>query len=133
MSVISEFQSFIAKRNVMDLAVDVIIVGVFGGMVKSLTDDIILPVVGAIFGGFDFSSYFFCSLRAGRGLLPCFMGDAEPGPVRAGPVIDSLTYDIWITVHEDERQRPEVRMVIDRLSALFAAHADLFAGKSARV
>ena len=69
---------------------------------------------------------------AGRGLLPCFMGDADPGLVRAGPVIDSLTYDIWITVHEDERQRPEVRTVIDRLSALFAAHAGLFAGRSER-
>ncbi|MDQ0560184.1 DNA-binding transcriptional LysR family regulator [Rhizobium mesoamericanum] len=69
---------------------------------------------------------------AGRGLLPCFMGDAEHGLVRAGPVIDSLTYDIWITVHEDERQRPEVRTVIDRLTVLFAAHTDLFAGRCER-
>lgn len=61
------------------------------------------------------------------------LDDAEPGLVRAGPVIDSLTHDICITVHDDERQRPEARMVIDRLSALFAAYADLFAGKSARV
>jgi large conductance mechanosensitive channel len=59
MSVISEFQSFIAKGNVMDLAVGVIIGGAFGGIVKSLTDDIIMPVVGAVLGGFDFSNYFF--------------------------------------------------------------------------
>ncbi|GAA3114736.1 hypothetical protein GCM10010520_68260 [Rhizobium viscosum] len=39
----------------MDLAVGVII----GGIVKSLTDNLIMPVVGAIFGGFDFSNYFF--------------------------------------------------------------------------
>lgn len=58
MSVINEFKSFIARGNVMDLAVGVIIGGAFGGIVKSLTDDLIMPVVGAIFGGFDFSNYF---------------------------------------------------------------------------
>jgi large conductance mechanosensitive channel len=42
----------------MDLAVGVIIGGAFGGIVKSLVDDIIMPVVGAVFGGFDFSNYF---------------------------------------------------------------------------
>lgn len=53
-----EFQEFIAKGNVMDLAVGVIIGGAFGLIVKSLTDDVIMPIVGAIFGGFDFSDYF---------------------------------------------------------------------------
>lgn len=53
-----EFQEFIAKGNVMDLAVGVIIGSAFALIVKSLTDDIIMPVVGAIFGGFDFSNYF---------------------------------------------------------------------------
>ncbi|MCR4267167.1 large conductance mechanosensitive channel protein MscL [Nitratireductor sp. ZSWI3] len=55
---LKEFQEFIAKGNVMDLAVGVIIGGAFGLIVKSLTDDVIMPVVGAIFGGFDFSNYF---------------------------------------------------------------------------
>jgi len=58
MSVVKEFKSFIARGNVMDLAVGVIIGSAFGGIVKSLTDDIIMPVVGALFGGFDFSNYF---------------------------------------------------------------------------
>jgi large conductance mechanosensitive channel len=53
-----EFKAFIARGNVMDLAVAVIIGGAFAGITKSLTDDIIMPVVGWIFGGFDFSSYF---------------------------------------------------------------------------
>lgn len=53
-----EFKEFIAKGNVMDLAVGVIIGGAFGTIVKSLTDDVIMPVVGAIFGGFDFTDYF---------------------------------------------------------------------------
>ncbi len=55
---LKEFKEFIAKGNVMDLAVGVIIGGAFGLIVKSLTDDIIMPIVGAIFGGFDFSNYF---------------------------------------------------------------------------
>lgn len=55
---IKEFQEFISKGNVMDLAVGVIIGGAFGLIVSSLVADIIMPVVGAIFGGFDFSNYF---------------------------------------------------------------------------
>lgn len=55
---IEEFKAFIAKGNVMDLAVGVIIGGAFGLIVTSLTDDIIMPIVGAIFGGLDFSNYF---------------------------------------------------------------------------
>ncbi|MCC6204801.1 MAG: large conductance mechanosensitive channel protein MscL [Hyphomicrobiales bacterium] len=55
---IKEFQEFIAKGNVMDLAVGVIIGGAFGLIVNSLVGDIIMPIVGAIFGGFDFSNYF---------------------------------------------------------------------------
>ncbi|PLW78428.1 large conductance mechanosensitive channel protein MscL [Cohaesibacter celericrescens] len=55
---LKEFQDFIAKGNVMDLAVGVIIGGAFGLIVKSLTGDIIMPIVGVIFGGLDFSNYF---------------------------------------------------------------------------
>ena len=53
-----EFKEFIAKGNVIDLAVAVIIGGAFALITASLTDDIIMPVVGAIFGGADFSNYF---------------------------------------------------------------------------
>lgn len=53
-----EFRDFIARGNVLDLAVGVIIGGAFATITKSLTEDIILPVVGAIFGGIDFSKYF---------------------------------------------------------------------------
>lgn len=54
----SGFREFIARGNVLDLAVAVIIGAAFGTIVSSLTDDVIMPVVGAIFGGLDFSSYF---------------------------------------------------------------------------
>ncbi|MEL6436743.1 MAG: large conductance mechanosensitive channel protein MscL [Pseudomonadota bacterium] len=55
---LNEFKEFIAKGNVMDLAVGVIIGGAFGAIVTSLTDDVIMPVVGAVFGGLDFSNFF---------------------------------------------------------------------------
>ena len=53
-----EFRAFIAKGNVLDLAVAVIIGGAFGKIATSLTEDIIMPVIGSIFGGLDFSSKF---------------------------------------------------------------------------
>lgn len=55
---LNEFKAFIAKGNVLDLAVAVIIGGAFGTIVSSLTEDVIMPVVGAIFGGLDFSALF---------------------------------------------------------------------------
>jgi large conductance mechanosensitive channel len=58
MSMLQEFKAFIAKGNVLDLAVAVIIGAAFGTIVTSLTGDIIMPVVGAIFGGADFTNHF---------------------------------------------------------------------------
>ena len=55
---LKEFQEFISKGNVIDLAVGVIIGGAFGLIVRSLVDDVIMPLVGAILGGFDFADYF---------------------------------------------------------------------------
>ena len=55
---LKDFRAFIAKGNVLDLAVAVIIGAAFAKIAASLTEDIIMPVVGAIFGGLDFSSYF---------------------------------------------------------------------------
>ena len=54
----SEFKAFIARGNVVDLAVAVIIGAAFGKIVTSLTDDLIMPLIGAIFGNMDFSSKF---------------------------------------------------------------------------
>ena len=55
---LKEFRDFIARGNVLDLAVAVIIGAAFATITASLTDDIIMPIIGAIFGGLDFSSYF---------------------------------------------------------------------------
>ncbi len=58
MSMLSEFKAFIAKGNVLDLAVGVIIGAAFGKIVTSLTEDIIMPVIGRVFGGLDFSAKY---------------------------------------------------------------------------
>ena len=58
MGMMQEFKEFAVKGNVMDLAVGVIIGGAFGKIVDSVVKDLIMPVVGAIFGNFDFSNLF---------------------------------------------------------------------------
>jgi large conductance mechanosensitive channel len=58
MSFASEFKEFASKGNVVDLAVGVIIGAAFAKIVDSLVKDIIMPIVGRIFGGLDFSNYF---------------------------------------------------------------------------
>jgi len=54
----AEFKDFIAKGNVMELAVAVIIGAAFGTIVSSLTDDMIMPLVGAVFGDVDFTNLY---------------------------------------------------------------------------
>lgn len=58
MGMMQEFKAFAVKGNVVDLAVAVIIGTAFGKIVDSLVQDIIMPVVGKIFGGLDFSNYY---------------------------------------------------------------------------
>lgn len=58
MSIAAEFKEFVTKGNAMDLAVGVIIGAAFGKIVDSIVNDLIMPVVGAVFGGFDFSNLF---------------------------------------------------------------------------
>jgi len=55
---LKEFKDFINRGNVVDLAVAVIIGAAFGKIISSLTDDLIMPIIGYVTGGLDFSSYF---------------------------------------------------------------------------
>lgn len=88
MSFMSEFKEFAVKGNVMDLAVGVIIGGAFGKIVSSFIEDIIMPIVGAIFGGLDFSSYYIALAGQTAGLT---LEEAKKG----GAV---LSYGSFITV-----------------------------------
>ena len=58
MGMMEEFKTFALKDNVMDLAVGVIIGGAFGKIVDSLVQDIIMPIIGMIFGGLDFANHY---------------------------------------------------------------------------
>ena len=59
MSIMSEFKEFAVKGNVVDLAVGVIIGGAFGKIVDSVVNDLIMPLLGKVTGGLDFSNYYF--------------------------------------------------------------------------
>jgi large conductance mechanosensitive channel len=55
---LQEFKKFALRGNVVDLAIGVIIGAAFGKIVGSLVDDVIMPIIGRIFGGLDFTNYF---------------------------------------------------------------------------
>ena len=94
MGLISEFKTFISRGSVMDLAVGVIIGGAFATITKSLTDDLIMPVVGFLFGGADFSRYF---IRLGE--IPAgFKGNPESYADLKGAGVAMLGWGEFLTV-----------------------------------
>ena len=84
MGMVKEFKEFALKGNVMDLAVGVIIGAAFGKIVTSLVDDIIMPVVGRVTGGLDFSNLFLPLAEVPAGTAPSLAAVREAGvPVLA--------------------------------------------------
>jgi large conductance mechanosensitive channel len=77
-----EFKDFIVKGNALDLAVGVIIGGIFGAVVASLVGDILMPPIGMILGGADFSN-LFATLKDGAtpGPYPSLAAAKEAGAV----------------------------------------------------
>ena len=75
MSIMKEFREFAVKGNVMDLAVGVIIGAAFGKIVSSLVEDVVMPVIGTLMGGLDFSGLAFkigsATLKYGKFLQTC--------------------------------------------------------------
>ena len=75
MSIVTEFREFAVKGNVMDLAVGVIIGAAFGKIVGSLVEDVVMPVIGTLLGGLDFSGLAFkvgsATLKYGKFLQTC--------------------------------------------------------------
>ena len=88
MSFSSEFKQFALKGNVVDLAVGVIIGAAFSKIVDSMVSDMIMPVVGRIFGGLDFSNYYVGLAGQASGLT---LAEAK----KAGAV---LAYGNFITI-----------------------------------
>lgn len=88
MSFFSEFKEFAVKGNVVDLAVGVIIGGAFGKIVDSVVNDLIMPLVGKVVGGLDFSNYYIALAGQQPGLT---LADAK----KAGAV---FAYGSFLTV-----------------------------------
>lgn len=65
MSILSEFKAFAMRGNVMDLAIGVVIGAAFGKIVSSLVDQVIMPPIGLLIGGVDFSAYKWILKAAG--------------------------------------------------------------------
>ena len=93
MGMIKEFKEFAVKGNVMDLAVGVIIGGAFGSIVNSLVKDVIMPVVGVITGGIDFSNKF---IRLAS-IPPGFKGNPESYKDLQAAGVAMLGYGSFIT------------------------------------
>lgn len=84
MSLLKDFKAFAVKGNVVDLAVAVIIGGAFSGIVKSLVDDVIMPIVGRIFGKLDFSNLYLPLAEVPATVAPTLAAVREAGvPVLA--------------------------------------------------
>lgn len=66
---------------------------------------------------------------AGVGVLPCFVGDADPELRRVGEEIVELRHRSWLVMNNEDRHRPEIRAVVDRMTTLFRRHASLFEGR----
>src|ERR1051325_8543761 len=89
MPMLQEFKKFALRGNVVDLAIGVIIGAAFGKIVDSLVTDIIMPVVGRIFGGLDFSNYFI-GLTAASSQAPTYDAAKKAGA--------TLGYGQFVTV-----------------------------------
>ncbi|OHV25966.1 LysR family transcriptional regulator [Rhizobium sp. RMa-01] len=66
---------------------------------------------------------------AGKAVLPCFVGDLHPDLQRLGGELPELRHAQWIVMNAEDRHRPEIRTVADRMTRLIRSYADLFAGK----
>lgn len=90
---IGEFRVFLMRGNVLGLAVAVIIGAAFATIVGSLTDDILMPVIGKVFGGLDFSSYF-----VPLGAIPAnFPGDPADYAALKKAGVPLLGYGAFVT------------------------------------
>ncbi|QHE87963.1 large conductance mechanosensitive channel protein MscL [Hydrogenophaga sp. BPS33] len=91
MGMMQEFKEFAVKGNVIDLAVGVIIGGAFGKIVTSMVEDVIMPIVGAVFGNLDFTNLYIALGRVPEGTAPTLAALKAAG-------VPTLAYGNFITV-----------------------------------
>ena len=100
-----DFKAFIMRGNVVDLAVGVIIGAAFGAIVKSIVDDMLMPVIGLATGGIDFSSHFIL-LKAGAKVPPPYN---TPADAKAAGAV-TINYGSFINTVLDVPDRRLLRL-----------------------
>ena len=90
--IVSEFKEFITRGNVMDMAVGIIIGGAFTAIVQSLVNDLLMPIIGAIFGGIDFTSLKYVIRAADEA------AGIEEAAIRYGSFIQAIVNFLLIAI-----------------------------------
>jgi len=136
MSIVSEFREFIAKGNVIDLAVGVIIGGAFGKIVSSMVDQVIMPPIGLALGGLDFSKLMWV-LRPEDHATP----GVELVAIQYGAFLNTLVQFLiiaWVvfllvkgvnTMRRAEAASPEAPTALPAQEVLLAEIRDLLKGR----
>ncbi|MBR3137042.1 MAG: large-conductance mechanosensitive channel protein MscL [Clostridia bacterium] len=89
---VAEFKEFITRGNVMDMAVGIIIGGAFTAIVTSLVNDLLMPIIGAIFGGIDFTSLKYVIRAADEA------AGIEEAAIRYGSFIQAIVNFLLIAI-----------------------------------
>ena len=90
--IVAEFKEFITRGNVMDMAVGIIIGGAFTAIVTSLVNDLLMPTIGAIFGGIDFTSLKYVIRAADEA------AGIEEAAIRYGSFIQAIVNFLLIAI-----------------------------------
>jgi large conductance mechanosensitive channel len=123
---LKEFKDFIDRGNVIDLAVAVIIGGAFGAIIASLVDDIIMPIIGVILGGVEFTSL---SVQVGDAMIN--YGNF----IQATVIFVIIAFVLFLVVRSYNRlkaaeEQPEVAPEPSAEEALLAEIRDLLRSRS---
>jgi large conductance mechanosensitive channel len=108
---INEFRKFITRGNVLDLAVGIVIGAAFTGVVQSFVNDVLMPPIGLVLGGVDFSELY---LHLGRGTFPTRAAAVEAGApiISYGLFINNViaflitAFAVFLIIKAYERTRP---------------------------
>ncbi|HKQ95533.1 MAG TPA: large conductance mechanosensitive channel protein MscL [Aestuariivirgaceae bacterium] len=133
-----EFKEFALKGNAFDLAVGVVIGAAFSKIVDSIVNDLIMPIIGAVTGGIDFSNYF--AALGSNVTAPTLDAAREQGAVLAYghfiTIVVNFLIVAWIlfliikAVNRARRPPPPVKVVEPRNEVLLAEIRDLLARKA---
>jgi large conductance mechanosensitive channel len=112
-----EFKEFAMRGNVVDMAVGIIIGGAFGTIVKTLVDDVLMPPIGLLLGGIDFSNFFIVLKQGAKASAPyAALADAKAAgavTINYGLFVNAIisflivAFAVFLLVHSINRMRRE--------------------------